>query len=286
MFSGHLTMSFAIRKVPNRFVASVALAIGLLAGAASGARADVYAYSTQTLDNFTFTGAAIQMPLTTSTQDSAILTGFPGAVNQDPTDALVSFVGAANAGSAQNFFGQGGALGSPSFARGDVRWAGGVASTVAEGSLIVPGQASGAASFNISAFITLSAAGVVTLGFDYDNDLVAQIAGSYAGLAAANYSFNFTITNQAGNNVLFSSSPDEVNTSVSVIVSPGSIIESASGSVSITSTTLQAGTYLATITGSSQISLRQAVPEPTSVALLGCGVAAVVATAARQTRRR
>jgi hypothetical protein len=280
-------MNSSRRTFSTRFVTSVALGIGFLAAAAPAARAsNVYAYSQQTLDKLAFTGATLS-PLTTSTSDSATLTGYAGVANSDPTDALVAFVGTANAGSAQNYFPAAGALGTASFARGDVLLGGGAFSTVAEGSVVGAGLATGDSSYTVSGDFTLTGAGLhqVALAFEYANALRVDFSGAEPGLSAANFKTNFTIKiTDINGTVVFDSSPSELNKSISLTAAGTTSFSNASTPFSV-STDLLAGTYTASITSLSEIALRSSVPEPSSVILMGCGIASAVGFAARRARQ-
>ncbi|WP_337175434.1 EDSAP-1 family PEP-CTERM protein [Paludisphaera sp.] len=278
-------MISSLRSLPTRLVTPVALAMGLVAAGVPETRADVYAYSRQTLSDLVVGGTTVSS-LTTSTQDSATLNG-SGPANSDPTDAPQAFVGAGALNPGENVFTQAGALGSPTFARGDVLWAGaaGGASTVAEGSVINTASASASASYTLTAEFSLAADGAVDLSFDFENSAIVQFLGSYLGLAAADFNSNLTIiiTDSSGA-VVFDESPDELNTSLS-LTAAGSLSDGTSGTFTFDVGTLVAGDYTATLSGSSEIALRQAVPEPSSVILMGCGVMAAVGFGVRRARR-
>jgi hypothetical protein len=282
---GASTMSSNFLTSRSRFVKPVALAVGILAAGALEARADVYAYSRQTLSGLIVQGTTVSS-LTTSTQDSATLNG-SGPANGNTTDAPQAFVGDGSLNPGQNFFGRAGAIGSPTFARGDVLWGGaaGGASTVAEGSISGYGEASGSASYTLTADFALGASGTVGLSFDFLNSAIVDFVGSSLGLAAADFNSNLTIViTDSNGEVVWDESPEELNSSLSLIA-PGSLTDGVGGTFTFMTGVLDAGDYTATLSGSSEIALRQAVPEPSSVALMGCGVMAAVGFAARRSRR-
>lgn len=283
-------MTSQFRTLRTRLASSVALAIGLLVVTGPSARADAYAYSQQTLKNFvlsvTPTGA-----LSTSTGSAASLNG-SGSSHNDPTDTLQTFVGDGSLNPGENKFIQAGALGSNTFARGDAQWdptfngGKGSISTVAEGAMNTYGTAAGSSDFNLTATLTLTSAQAVTLSFDWLNSLRVDYSGTLMGLAAANFDANFTVVfkNSSGT-VVFDESPKDLNKSFSLIAAGSHAEMGLSGSILLTTATLAADTYTATITGGSQVSLEQVVPEPASMIMMGLGAASAIAFAARRSRR-
>jgi len=264
-----------------------ATAIVLTTIMAGDVQAASYGYAFQNTSGFTFSGASIGT-LTTQTSTSAqsaagaIPSGLAGDI--EPMDALQAYVGNPPV-PGQNVFTPVGPS-NPDYARGDVLITPAFSiSNVAEGFLTPPGAATATSAWTVSAPITLSASGTVTLGFNFSNALNVSLTDG-PGLASANYSFNFTIADSGGTTVLFSSAPTTVNNSVSLTL-PGSInIPTSTGTVSITSSTLAAGTYIASISGSETIDIRQtAIPEPSSVVLLGSGLAIGLGCCVRRIRQ-
>jgi len=278
------------RRTFSRFIASFA-AIALVATLAGETRADSYAYATQTLNTFAFSstpaGATIGA-LTTQASTSAINVqgATPSGIAGDTAerDPLSAYVGNAPI-PAQNTFTPVGAI-NPDYSRGDALITPAFTiSTVGEGYLTPPGRETGAGSFSVSAPTTLATAGTVTLTFNYTNDLNAFLTGG-PGLTSASNSFNFTITTVGGTVILFSSSPTAVNNSVSLTTPGSNDIAPGAGSISITSGVLPAGTYTASIAGTSKVELNQSIiPEPSSVILLGSGLVLGLGTAVRRARK-
>jgi len=237
-------------------LAAFASAIALLAGLGGNAKADVYSYAQQTLTNFTFTGATINLPsLTTTSGDNAVQnvppTGSVGFV--DDADSLQAFVGAAGDNPGENSFVQRGPTATNYIRSDELITPGFTASVVAEGNLHNIGQSASQAQWAISAPITVAvgSTGIVTLTFNYANLLQVITTGSLANESGtARFSFNFTIeTLTSPAVVLFESSPILVNSAISRNTT-GSTTNPDAGTVVITNTTpLAPGTYQATITG-------------------------------------
>jgi hypothetical protein len=274
-------------------VAVGAAALALLSGLAAEARASVYSYAYQSLDNFTFTGATIG-DLTFGTNNSAIVQGGnTPAPNSTATigilDAPQAYVGNPPA-PAQNTFFPGAGPVNADYARGDslITQAPFSTTNVAEGFLNTIGSmAAATGTWNVSAPITLAASGAVTLSFDFENLLRVVNTGPIGSTGSAAYSFTFTIRNDAGV-VVFSASPDAVNktislTSLGTVQLPPSGVP-ATGSVTITSGTLDAGNYTASITGTENVFLT-VVPEPSTLALTGVPVALGLVLAGWRRRR-
>lgn len=135
--------------------------------------------------------------------------------------------------------------------------------------MIGPGNSAASGSWAVSAPITVSAAGAVTLSFSFIHQLTLLNAGPPApGTVEADYSYTFTI-GIAGGPLVFTSSPLAVNNSIS-LTAPGSISLPGSGTLVITSGTLAPGSYTATISGSEHTFIN-VVPEPGTLALTAFG---------------
>jgi len=265
-----------------------AFATALLATLGGQAKADIYAYSEQTLSGFTFTGATIDLPnLTTTTNDGANQNVPPAgaAGDSNPTDSLQAFIGAPADNPGENSFTPHGVT-ATNYVRSDVLITPAfTVSTVAEGNLTGLGSSGGQSQWTISAPITVTSAGTVTLSFTFANLLTVISTGALGNeTGSARYSFSFSIDTLTSPSVnLFQSAPIDVNAAVSRN-NAGTSTQPGGGVVTITSTTLAAGTYQATITGSSGVLLTAAVPEPASCVMLGLGGLAVAGYARRRLR--
>ncbi|GAC1468482.1 MAG: hypothetical protein NVSMB9_11200 [Isosphaeraceae bacterium] len=269
------------RCVRGFLAASAVLAVGI--GFGMEARAGFYAYAEQQTSTYTFTGATVGTikPLSST---SGAQTGAPtgSEAHSAGLDALQSYVGPGPR-PAENTFTPLGQV-NPDFVRGDslvTTTPSFTTANVAEGFLNGNGNSAGSGSWSVSAPITLSQAGTVTLGFAYMNNLTLVNApvGTQTGTVAADYGYIFNI--QDGNGfTVYSSAPTAVNRSLSLSTA-GTAGGPGLGTLAITSTTLAAGTYTATISGSEHVFL-DVVPEPGSVALMAIGVCTLAGGAIRK----
>jgi hypothetical protein len=120
---------------------------------------------------------------------------------------------------------------------------------------------------------TLATAGAVTLSLSYSEALRA-FTTSLNEFAEANLANTFTIQNNFGT-ILFTSAPNAVNFSCSGSTDCNVI---SSGSLSITTGTLDAGTYTLGFRSTSQVNVagvQTAVPEPSTWAMMILGFAGV-----------
>jgi hypothetical protein len=244
---------------------ALSAALALWAGTA---RADYSGYAEQQISGLGFTGAAIGT-LGTGSQSNASQSGVPSGneSHTDTLDALQSYVGPSGRPPENTYT----PLGQvhPDYVRGDSQITSAfILNSVAEGSKTFPGSSAGSGSVSLSAPITVSSAGAVTLTFNYSN-IVSVFQNSPAGSVSASVSFEFDIQNSSGANI-FRSTPDAVNVSFS-LTGPGTAGASSSGSVTITSGVLAVGTYQATLTEGSRVFINAVVPEPSSFVLLGVG---------------
>jgi hypothetical protein len=255
-----------------------------LTGLPGEARANFYAYAVQQTSNYTFTGATVGTLTPLTSTSSAQVASISGSeAHTGGFDALQSYVGPGAGRPAENTFTPKGQV-TPDYARGDALVTAAPAAfttnNVAEAFMIGPGNSAGSGSWAVSAPITLTAAGVLTLGFNYTNQLQVVNTGSpFPGTVAADFGYTFTLQDAAGA-IVFTSSPTAVNrnTSLSTV---GSINLPGSGSISISTGTLAAGTYTGTIAGSEHTFITS-VPEPGSMALLLMGLGTLVGAGLRQ----
>jgi hypothetical protein len=255
------------RKKPLAGMIALGAALALTIASPGTARADYYGYAEQTITSLAFTGATVGT-VGMGSQSSASQIGVPGGSESHTAslDALQSFVGPSGR-PAENTYTPLGQV-HPDYIRGDSQIvAPATLNSVAEGFKTFPGNSAGAGSVSLSAPITVTAAGTVTLSFNFAN-MVSVFQNSPGGSVAANVTFEFDIQNSSGTNV-FRSTPDAVNVSFS-LTTIGNAGATGSGSVTITSGVLAAGTYQGTITEGSNVFI-SAVPEPSSVVLMGIG---------------
>jgi hypothetical protein len=262
---------------------AVAAALALLAGTA---RADFYAYAVQQTTGYTFTGATVGV-LSPNSISSAAQTATPAGADAHvgTTDVLQSYVGPAAGKPPENTFTPKG-LTTPSYARGDalLSFLPGtpVTSNVAELYMVDGGagtNAGASGSWSLSAPIAVTTAGALTLSFLYTNQLTVIHTGTPPGVVQASYSYTFTVQNAAGT-VVFTSSPTAINNTISLL-GPGATTLPGAGTMTITTGTLATGTYTATISGTETV-FANAVPEPSTVVLMGLGVAGVAGAGARR----
>lgn len=168
-----------------------ALALALVVGWGGEARATFYAYSVEQTSGYTFTGATVGTISPLSASSSAQV-GSPSGndAHTGGLDVLQSYVGPAAGNPGENVFTPKG-MTTPDYSRGDALITvtpGFTTNNVAESFLTGPGSSNGSGSWAVSAPITLTSSGTVTLGFSFTNRLTLNIsAGSPPGVVAADY---------------------------------------------------------------------------------------------------
>lgn len=236
-------------------------------------RADSYGYSVQQTNSYVVTGATVGA-ITPFSSSSAAQTASPsGSESQvGADDSLQSYVGLVAGRPSENTFTPKGTT-TPDYTRGDalvtVPPTAFSTSNVAEGFLATPGLGTGTGAWSVSFPLTLTMTGAVSLSFSFSNQLTLTNT-SAPGSVTADFSWIFGIQDASGT-LVFSSAPSEVNRTMS-LTSGGSISIPDSGTITITTSTLGAGTYTGTISGSEHTFINT-VPEPSTYLLLGSGLA-------------
>jgi hypothetical protein len=273
-------------KAVARWLAPTAAALALAAASTGVARADIaYAFAEQTITNVAITPTVTFTTATsTSAQDSATING-SGTSASDPLDALQTFLGGTPAAPQNSFvrYATGNPPASPttppSFTRADalITTSGqgtGInsAAVVAESFLNTttvghPNTETGNSGDTASVSFTLSTATALSISYGFANDLFVFSTG--VASASANYHFNITIKDGAGN-VVFTSATGNTNLSLSAPPQGAEVIKS--GSETVTTPVLSTGTTYTMSVSSTAQSEVTAVPEPASLALLGLGV--------------
>jgi hypothetical protein len=273
-----------MRKHRTYLATMIAALVIASVGGSSPARASFYAYAVEQTNTYTFTGATLGAFSPLSSTSSAQVGAPSGSETHSGTlDALQSYVGPIAGRPAENTFTPLGQV-NPDYARGDALVttppSAITTNNVSESYMVSAGGNSAAAgSWAISAPITVTTAGAVTLGFNYTNQLTVIHTGVPGGSVAADFGYTFTIRDSTGA-VVFTSSPNAINATTS-LTAVGSISTPGSGTISITSGVLAVGTYTMSIAGSEHTFINS-VPEPGSIALMGIGMAGMVGYAIRR----
>jgi hypothetical protein len=257
-------------KIPARFGAGVAVAAAAI-GWAAPARAAVTAFSLQQTSGYSLTGGALGL-FSPNTSTSAAQTAVPSTfeAHSGLADALESYAGPLAGRPPENTFTKKGQT-TPDYSRGDtlINIVNPASNDVAELYLTSLGNSSGSGAWSVSAPLTLTSSGSVTLGFSFNNEL--QVINDGGGTAQAKYSYNISIQDANGVTV-FDNSPTVVNRSMS-LATAGAFDVVSSGSAAVTSGTLPVGTYVITLSGNESVfGNLTVVPEPAalSVIALGC----------------
>ena len=287
-----------LTRTSSRWLGACA-ALVIAAGWNSASRADIaYGYATQSVNNIVVSGAGITNALTTgtSTNAAAVING-SGVATNSPTDTLAAYLGAAPS-APQNFFPKystaGGGPQAGDFTRGDALISGSNlfttgfnTSNVAESvvSTIGSGLLTGAGSWSISGSFNAPTTTSVTVGYSFFNDVLSQITGT--GSASASFKVTISIKDQHGNEV--DATPVALNTALSAPPNGPEIINSGTGTATLSLASLFAGdTYGIAISGTelSAVILTSSVPEPGPIVLAGLSGALALAFRAFRGRTR
>lgn len=283
---------FGRRLFAGLAVVAVASALGGQAKAET-----VYAYAQQSVTGVSVTatsGGLTVGPVSLSGTTSATIVDGPNSGSSgslvNTADALQAYQGAAGTAPVQNFFGQKGSV-DADYARADSLIGAtdvvtGVAgSTVAETYLSTPTGAAGSdlgqgnGSWTLGANITLANATTLDFSATYAN-LIEIISAGALNSASAEYSF--TVTIRQGNTTVFSWSPTALN-NLQTIDGSGTISLSDSGTATITTASLAAGSYRLSISNTSSVNAT-VVPEPSSWVMLSMGVVGLMGYGWRRRR--
>jgi PEP-CTERM motif len=268
----------------RRLAWGLAAFVFLLGGWTTNLRAGIaYGYAEQTISNLTILPAINALGgVTTSTSDSATLNG-SGLANSNALDAPQAYIGGTPVAPQNDFtrYAPGAIPVSPAgnFTRGDALIASLTApnssSVVSESFLntTTPTSETASSSLTASLLFTPTATGALAMTYNFAND--AYVFTTDSGSATANFNFNITIKDLAGN-IVFSSSTANTNLTLASPPNGGEVIRN--GMETVTTTSLTAGTsYSLIFSDTTGTSALVSIPEPSSVVLLGLGgVAALV----------
>jgi hypothetical protein len=253
----------------------------LMGGWTSQAKAGLaYGYAEQTISSLSIAPSISAVGTVTSTSTAGATFNGSGNSSSDTLDAPQVFIGGSPQ-APQNFFSRY-APGSPpvspdgNFTRGDsqiVSLAGPAnsASVVSESYLNGTGPANetGTSAITASLLFTTTTAGSLTIGYNYSNDAFVFTSGG--GTATARFGFDITIKDLAGDVVFDSSTPA---TNLTLASPPNGVELISSGTQSINTASLAASTeysIIFSITSGTSVALPAAVPEPSSLVLVGFG---------------
>ena len=127
-----------------------------------------------------------------------------------------------------------------------------------------PSSESGSASQVTSLSFSPTQSGAATISYNFANDLFVFTSGG--GNAVGSYSFDVTIKDAAGN-VVFDLATSTTNLSLAAPPPGGELIRS--GTETLTTPALAAGTYTIILSSTAQSSVS---PDPSSFVLVGCAL--------------
>ena len=279
---------------------AAAAAVALLGSANAARAAFTYAYAEQTVTNVVVSGAGITNATGTgsSTSASAAINGV-GVATNNATDTQQAYQGALPPAPQNDYTKYSTAGGGPQpgdFTRGDAVIAGAgalfttgfSASNVAEsfistggGASTGPGLENSGGQWSISGTFSAPSTTLVTISYGYSNDILTEVAAN-SGPAEASFQLAISIKDQHGHEV--DASPAELTTVLSSPPNGPEIITSGTGASTLSLAGLTAGdTYTISISGTESSSANiNAVPEPSSLALLAIGGGTVFALARRR----
>jgi hypothetical protein len=277
---------FSNRRAPRFQNLTILLGAGLISASfIQSARAAVYAFASEQITNFSLISASSMSANTEGTLTSAQWNGFPSSgfnattFNNSASDALQASSGPGPF-PPQNTF-SASMLGSQG-ARGDALTSASSPGTFPAFSSVAEARAvdqlgGGSEGRNTSlTTFTLSTAGSVTISLSYAEALQA-FTTSLNEFAEANLANTITIRNSAGL-LLFNASPQAVNLDCSSANGSQVCNNPQSGTLTVTTTTLPAGSYTLGFRSSSQVNvagIHTDIPEPSTWAMMILGFAGV-----------
>jgi hypothetical protein len=270
------TPAISVRKFGFLFAGALLLSTGWTSEVRAGLS---YGFAEETISHLTITPSINVGSVTSNSTASATFNG-SGSASSDPQDASQIYIGGSPPAPQNDFTRY--APGTPlpvspvgNFTRGDsqiaaLTGANNAASVVSESFLNGNGPLAETASSNVavSLLFTTTTAGVLNIGYSFQNDAYVFTNGVSA---TAHFGFDITIKDLAGN-LVFDSATQATN--VTLASPPNGLEILGNGTETVTTGALAASTqYSITFSMTSGTSVTQpaAVPEPSSIILMGLG---------------